>query len=267
MSATVRGRLNEVHFVDEKTVKKIGVAQEEIRPSRLEVEAWALTLARKRGVSVPQILDYYRDTEGREVLILERVNGVTFRSRPSPEEAGLLRSVGAQMMLLGGASYGYGWIDPPVFAGRFENWSSFIVSYADCYGKRLTDNGVLGVAAFGNIQRAVEEHDFSLFQPYLLNRDLKPRNLLKDCAGRVWILDWENVILGDPLFDLAIFGVREGHAAGWDALRKGYGVETLPARYLLYEVVCLVGILNFYVKHGIRCLTKQRQLDRLIRRL
>ena len=37
----------------------------------------------------------------------------------------------------------------------------------------------------------------------LCHHDVHAQNLVTDCAGRLWLVDWEYAGLGDPLFDLA----------------------------------------------------------------
>lgn len=66
-----KGRLNAIEFVDEKSIRKISVVQEKSRPYRLKIESWALSQARARGINVPRVLEYYRNTEGLEVIVLE----------------------------------------------------------------------------------------------------------------------------------------------------------------------------------------------------
>ncbi|MDP2926749.1 MAG: aminoglycoside phosphotransferase family protein [bacterium] len=262
-----KGRLNEVHFIDQRMVKKIGVVREEIRPARLEIEAWALSVAHKSGLNVPQVFDYYRDLDGREVLVLERIHGMPFSLGSLKGETVCMRDVGEQMKLLRNVSCGYGWVDPPSFVGRYRTWKSFLVSYTDFYGKRLLENGIFERDTLRDLLEAIERCPFSLEQPYLVHRDLKPGNLVKDDSGKIWIIDWENAMLGDPLYDIAIFGVREGHGAPWQNLVCGYEIDPPSPKYLLYEVVCLIGIIDFYTEYKLRYLKGQRQLFQLIRNL
>ena len=70
-----KGRLNNTEFINNDVIRKVAITQEVVRPYRLKVEAWALSQAKSRGVNTPRVLDYYRDSEGREVLVLERIHG------------------------------------------------------------------------------------------------------------------------------------------------------------------------------------------------
>ena len=79
--------------------------------------------------------------------------------------------------------------------------------------------------------------------------------------------DWENVVLGDPLYDLALFGVREGHRIFWEELVRGYRLDITSRRYLIYEAIALIGIVNFHHKYGYGMENKLRDIQMLIEQL
>ena len=86
--------------------------------------------------------------------------------------------------------------------------------------------------------------------PFLLHRDLRPANLLVDHKKKIWIVDWERAILGDPLYDIAMVGIRHGHGSFWEGLRKGYNLSISTRAYALYEVIVLLGTADFYRQAG-----------------
>ncbi|WP_307522733.1 phosphotransferase family protein [Streptomyces umbrinus] len=114
------------------------------------------------------------------------------------------------------------------------------------YGGLFADLG-LGPDSFGYLRKHVaglKERPFCL-----LHGDLHRENFILDSAGKVWAIDWELAMLGDPLYDLATHlhlmrypvqqereiiqrwcaiaeEVREGSSEGW--------VEDLP-RLLAYK--------------------------------
>jgi len=98
----------------------------------------------------------------------------------------------------------------------------------------------------------------------LVNGDIRLPHLIRDGNGKIWIVDWENVILGDPLWDLAFFGVRYGHGTLWQNLRSGYGFSSLPQKYTLYEIIALIGIIDFFRENKINYYGKLRKLIQLI---
>lgn len=259
-----RGRLNIIKFVDEDVVHKIGVVPEEARPYRLKVEAWALSRARQKGINTPRVLDYYRDNKGQEVLVLEKISGRHLSLQRSRENAECMCNVGSQMLLLDDATIDYGWIDPDSFTGTTESWDLFISSYLYRYGSRLVQRGVIDKVLLEEICRRGEDIDLEISSPSLVNRDLKPSNVIKDNDGKVWIIDWEDVILGDPLYDVAIFGAKYGHGFLWENLIRGFGLDVSTPKYFLYEAIGLIGIIDFYYNNKISFRRRPQQLYGLV---
>lgn len=262
-----RRRLNEIRILDSQSVQKVGTEQEISRSSRLEVEAWALSFAQKRGVRVPRLLSYSRNPLGQEVLITERVWGGTLSLRELFQNPSILEQVGEQMTLLGNAASRYGWIDPVARNGSHESWQEFLSLYVQQHGRSLVQLAFIDVGSLMKVGKAIEATDFDLPLPYLLHRDLQPSNFLRDSRGNIWILDWEHAILGDPLYDIAIVGIRYGHGLLWKHLLNGYDLGLSPQRYLLYEIIALMGTVDFYRKAGFSYRTKLNKLSRLIRKL
>lgn len=263
-----KGRLNTIEFVNEETVRKIGVVQEEVRSHRLKVEAWALSQARLRGVSVPRLIDYYRDQNRREVLVLERIHGEHLLRRISQENTEHIFKVGIQIALLSKAPLdcGWGWIDPASMTGISEHWQSFLLLYVRTYHRQFIEENILEEVHLQKVYSAIDSIDLNVSEPCLVNRDIKPSNIIKDDSGKVWIVDWENTILGDSLYDLAIFGMRYGHGALWESLVSGCGLDVSSPKYVLYEVIGLIGLIDFYREHKINYSGRQKQLRRLIQR-
>lgn len=265
---TRKGRLNTMEFVNEEIVRKIGVVQEEVRPYRLKVEAWALSQARSRGVNVPCVLDYYRDSNRREVLVLKRIHGKHLSRCISQENTECMFKVGAQMVLLSNAPLdcGWGWINPSTMTGVSESWQSFLLLYVQTYYKLFIEKNILEESHFQTVYRAIDSIDLNGLKSCLVHRDIKPSNLIKGNNGTVWIIDWENTILGDSLYDLAIFGARYGHGVLWENLVLGYGFDVSSLKYTLYEIIGLIGLIDFYREYKINYSGRQKQLCRLIQR-
>jgi len=268
---TRKGRLNKIEFIDDRIIRKIGVVQEEVRPHRLKVEAWALAQAKSRGVNTARVLDYYRDSGEREVLMLERIHGRHLLWRASQENFKCMYEVGTQVALLNNVPFhynrGWGWIDPASMIGISKSWQSFLLFYVQTYHEQFVRKNILEEKHLQKVYSAISSINLDISEPRLVHRDIKPSNIIKDNNGKIWISDWENAILGDSLYDIATFGVRYGHGVLWKNLVLGSGSDTSLSKYALYEIVVLIGLIDFYREHQIRYRGRQEQLRRLIQRL
>lgn len=262
-----RGRLNIIEFIDEKIIRKTGIIKEITRPYRLKVEAWALSQAQCRGVNVPLVIDYYEDRDGREVLVLERIQGRTLFNGYFKENANSLFNVGLQMALLHNISASYGWIDAISMTGSFKDWKSFLLTYVQTYGERLSKEKIIKEEHLQEVHNAIDRNELEISGSCLVHRDIKPANIIRDKNEKIWIVDWENAILGDSVYDIALFGARYGHGTLWKSLVSGCGFDVSSLKYALYEVIGLIGLIDFCRKHQINYRGRQNQLCRLIQRL
>ena len=266
---TRRGRLNVTDFISSEVIRKTSIVKESVRPYRLKVEGWVLVQARARGINVPKVLDYYHDKAGREVIVLERIQGQPLLWRSSQENIECMAKVGEQILALNNAplDVGWGWIDPSTLTGNSESWKAFLLSYTQFYHKLLSRENVIEEPHFQTLYRLIDSIDFNSPKPCLVHRDIKPSNIVKGNDGRIWIIDWENAMLGDSLFDLATFGVRYGHGVLWESLVQKHELDPSSPRYIFYEIIILVGLIEFYLKYKINYGGRQKQLYRLIQRL
>ncbi len=246
----IRGRFNTVQFIDAQSVQKVAIDQKIALPLRLRVEAWALSFAKKNGLNVPRVLKYYLNSQGQEVLITERINGKALSFKECQAHPQYLEDVGSQLALLGQVSSGYGRIDPITGLGPHETWSSFLNRHVWEYGNELVRLHLIEDKLVIQIRNAIKEMNLFCQSPFLLHRDLRPANFLRDHEGKIWIVDWERAILGDPLYDIAMVGIRHGHGTFWEGLQKGYNLCISPQVYALYEVIALLGTADFYRQAG-----------------
>jgi hypothetical protein len=244
-----RGRINLTQFVDSEKIRKIAVVREGKRPLRLKKEGWALERARIIGINTPAVFDYSINAQSQEVLTLARIDGKNIWHYSHEEKCECLYSVGRQMMLLKSPIPGFGWIDLDQQRGSNNDWQSFLQMYAEAYGGNIVADGLASKEDLKLTLRALSKIDADIPGSFIVNRDIKPGNIIRDSRGATWIIDWENAILGDPLYDLAIFGGNYGHGNLWRHLRDGYGLVFSHNKYLVYQIIALFGTIDFCVKY------------------
>ena len=83
------------------------------------------------------------------------------------------------------------------------------------------ENNLLSKKGLEIVVNKINSLDSNLIYPYLIHRDIKFRNIIYSNNGKIWIIDWENAILGDPLFELAVFSARNGRNNFWRKLSEG----------------------------------------------
>lgn len=262
-----KGRLNFTQFLPNGTVKKTAVIKEENRPYRLKREAWALNVAKSQGLNVPKVLDYFLDSDSNEVLILEKIEGNTLDNQKVDVRERAMSLIGQQLVKLSNVSKKYGWIDPNKMTGTHDQWKSFLLFFAETYGKRLVDSNFLSQKGMQRVINKINNSNLSLPFSFLIHRDIKFSNVICSYDGKIWIIDWENAILGDPLFEIAVFGARNGRGNLWRELLSGYNFEIHKLNYSvydLYETLALIGLVAFLYKHSLCFKDKIKKLNALI---
>lgn len=270
MNSPRKGRFNTTIQVDTATIEKVAHVIEANRPIRLGVEAWALNIAKERGLVVPTVYRSFHDPEGREVLRLERIEGTPldkisdYRTR-----ARAMFDVGRQLLALTNVAPTFGWIDIKTSTGSHGSWRQFLIDYADKYVTKVTQHGLLASDLGQKLFQMTLELDNGPVRASLVHRDIKPGNLLVRPNGGTTILDWENAILGDSLYDLAMYEIREGQGLASSEFVKGHQAEAASKthRYRLYEAIALLGITDFLWEYGDNAEDQAARLSELLDQL
>lgn len=248
MHSPRNGRLNTTTWIDATTIQKVAKVIEPDRPIRLGVEAWALTVAKGKGLAVPAVYSSTYDSEGREVLRLERIEGTSLdRISDHKLRARAMFDVGRQLLALTDVAPTFGWIDIHTGSGSHPSWRQFLVEYVDRFAAILVQSDLLASDLGHKLLRMTQNVDDEPTRASLVHRDIKPGNVLLRPDGGVALIDWENAILGDSLYDLALYEIREGRSLASAELIRGYEAEAASTteKYRVYMAIALLGITDF----------------------
>jgi aminoglycoside phosphotransferase (APT) family kinase protein len=213
--------------------------------AELLVDRLASAAAATHGVPVATVrhVDLERADVPFDLELLDAAPG-----RPAgPEAAGPLGAVLAALHGVAGA--GWGLLDPtsPTPRGLDASWRDFVLRQWDAHVAACRADGALGAADADRVRRAVREAEpvLATAPGALCHGDLATPNVLADGRDVTALLDWEDAVVGDPLFDLAGWGTFVAHQAHRAALLAGYRTRAaLPAdaevRYWLYAVRILL---------------------------
>ena len=129
----------------------------------------------------------------------------------------------------------------PTCTGLLKTWSEFIhlnlerhIAYCFNIGAIKSSDCTYIEKLFNDSTRILDQ-----VKPSLLHGDLSNSNIFSDGKRITAIIDWEDSIAGDPVFDIASWGTFIGNDARRDQLLHGYrSIRPLPPdfdfRYWLY---------------------------------
>ena len=219
----------------------------------LHLEQWAGGAARAVGVPAPGVLvtDTSHGICPFDFQIMDLVGGrslVEFDEN-EPEMQRLLAKYGALLARLHGVpARQFGWFDVgPLMSkpatepcGLFAAWQDYLGLQLEAHLDACCQIGAVGPEKANRIR----EHFASLmpqlsgFQPALLHGDPGTHNAMTDGREITALLDWEDCLAGDPVYELAFwatFHPERRHAGFLKAYRT---VRPLPddfeVRFLLY---------------------------------
>lgn len=247
--ATIEGQRNLIQIgID--TVTKTAVRFESVRPKRLRVESFAMSKAFEYGLYVPKVRQYGLNEQNQEFIVMDKLEGQSAAddNLRVPLER-VYRLVGEQFSRVPADQTSFGWISPDSPVGTSPSWLEFLADYTQKYVGRLYDKHRIDKKTAEEIYKLVDTRTPLVSSASLIHRDLKPLNLL--VGKRVGILDWENAMFGDPLFDLGVLFSRfpddermiKGFMRG---LLGGLPNDDQKDAVTLYSLINLVGAICFY---------------------
>lgn len=264
---TIIGKRNIVE-INSQYVLKIGEKVESVRPKRLLIERFVMKKLEKYGMAVPKVLNYGTFVDNREYIKIKLVKGEGGSSKDlSIDLFDVYRNVGNQLKKMPLEFKRFGWINPETFNGEFATWNKYLYDFVQKYGLRLYKRGVLEKFQIAIVLKYIKKLPNNFKMAGFVHRDLKPQNLIFNPRDKkVYMLDWENAILGDPLLDLAILKTNFKNQKIYRGFIKGFLNRPLNDAERksvdLYSVIAMIGTLNFNLKNnlslsGVYALNKQ----------
>lgn len=193
---------------------------------------------RPLGIPAPAVLAV--DLSGAVLpaafAVAERLEGATLGDLEGDEAAVLagLRSFGAVLRRLHEVRLpGAGPLDVAPLAGRFPSWGDYLRTHADDHLAACARAGALDAAEAARAARLLEELAAgSAAGPAdrVLHGDPGGPNVFLSADRAVsGLVDWEDALVGEPLFELASCACFHPERR-WSSLFEGYGVgPALPA--------------------------------------
>jgi fructosamine-3-kinase len=122
------------------------------------------------------------------------------------------------------------------------DWQAFILTRLDEHLSVCRKNNYLTASDCEN-SRAIFSAlsgEICLIEPRLLHCDLGSKNIIVKSDGSICILDWEDAIGGDPIFDIAMWGSFMLNQDKLDRFLAGYYWNTMQPydfqlKYYLYQ--------------------------------
>lgn len=237
----------------ERYIVKVMLPELPLPESSFLIDQWVYSVLKEH--SIPSLTVHQVDISQKEAAfsfeIIEYVSGqpLTVLQDPTtltlPE--GILSSLGSLVAQIHNIPVkGFG----PITATEYQNqfmahgvhrfWSDYIFCHLNKHIELCCDISVLTFAEAEDIRTCFMRHTklFECKQGALLHGDLGHHNIFSDGARITAIIDWEDCMSGDPIFDLAYWGTfMKDHMR--EELLNGYKKHAkLPAdfelRYWLY---------------------------------
>ncbi|HEY6740158.1 MAG TPA: aminoglycoside phosphotransferase family protein [Actinopolymorphaceae bacterium] len=218
----------------------------------IAAEAWACERVRAAGVPAPEVVvsDLSSRLLPRPYLVMRKLSGDPVDGEPVDRTAGVLTEAGRRLRAVHSITAdGYGYLlhatqpvrDGAEPTGPEASWSKVVETPLAALD-RLVTAGIVLPALADRLRHTVESHRSALAyrdRACLLHGDLHPRHIFARKGRMTGFIDWGDVAVGDPWYDLGRFS-RAGTTA-LEHLLRGYRPEAdreeVERRLTLYRVV------------------------------
>jgi aminoglycoside phosphotransferase (APT) family kinase protein len=209
-----------------------------------EIEAWAANTARAAGLPVPEVrhVDLTRTRLPVDLEIIEAAPGVPLADAPAPVPLAALGRAVRRLHEVAMAGFGLLLPDgsgPP--RGACDSWPEFLCTNLEAHVAACRHDGALTAAEAADALACHRDAEAGLgaHSGALLHGDLANRNVLIADGRLSAVLDWEDSLAGDPIFDVACWGTFVGNHERRAEFLAGYAdAPALPEdaefRYWLY---------------------------------
>ncbi len=215
----------------------------------LPLEQWAANTARRAGVPTPEIV--LTDTTRRvcpfdfQIAAFSPNQSLRDFDDDEPAIRRLLPRVGATLAQLHSVAVGgFGWFDvrplPADPSGLFPTWADYLLLRLDDHLELCRRIGTATPGTTARIRKHFAEitPGLSHFQPVLLHGDPGNHNLLTDGHEITALLDWEDCLAGDPIYEIAFWATFHPERRHGDFIAGYRAQRPLPsdfdARFWLY---------------------------------
>lgn len=214
-----------------RRVLKVDVSALGIMAPRVEHAVSRLLVS--AGVRHPIVHASADTVAGTPWLVLDQVDGVDLRSRDADEDLVVEAnaSVAAQLSLVHAIDvHGFGLLDVDragILRGTHATWASYLLTRRDEHLAALLDAGIVSDATARSIRTVTDQlGDVALPTARLLHGDIGPHNVMLDGGDprRILLIDWEDALAGDPLFELAQWATFQPPRR-WEPFRRAYENE------------------------------------------
>ncbi len=216
----------------------------------LHVDAWAYRRLHETGLASLRIavVDSSRERVGFDYEIMEEARGDSLRifDEADAEMLPRLADLGRFLARVHAIpTEGYGWIDPgPLVlglsdkvAGLFDRWGDYLRLRLNDHVRACVDAAILDEGAAKDVERCLRDVGSREdgFSPSLLHGDLGNHNVFHERdRGITAVIDWEDCLSGDPVFDLAFWATFHPERR-WSCFLDAYWSATETTRPVDFE--------------------------------
>ncbi|MBA4696299.1 MAG: phosphotransferase [Legionella sp.] len=203
----------------------------------------------KHRIPVPLVYAPETPSDSKHYLVMDFIEGNTYGqfSNTQPQFDTVVESLGVLLASVHQIkAWKYGEPVPELFEdavlkGAVTDWQCVILTRLEEHLFFCKQKEYLSNADFRSSLSVFQElsEQFKLPKSSLLHGDLGPKNIIIKSDGGLCLLDWEDALIGDPLFDIAMWGSFVQNKGKLNHFMRGYfqGVEIpkdFHLRYCLY---------------------------------